>query len=95
MFLSDTIEKGTSRGSEWRKIQLSVRSYELGKKSDQNHGHGLRPETENLDTRQETENFDFGKKRIPSKRASQEEQNGTHFSSVVPSSEELRARNEI
>ena len=28
-------------------------------------------------------------KRIPSERASQEEQNGTNFSSVAPSSEEL------
>ena len=39
--------------------------------------------------------FDFGnqkkvrKKRIPSERASQEEQNGVNFSSIAPSSEEL------
>ena len=37
-----------------------------------------------------SENFDFGKKkRIPSERASQEEQIGTNFSFIVPSSEEL------
>ena len=36
----------------------------------------------------ETENFDFGEKRIPSERASQEEQNGPNFSSVAPSSGE-------
>ena len=33
--------------------------------------------------------FDFGKKRIPSERASQEEHIGTNLSSVAPSSEEL------
>ena len=41
--------------------------------------HGFRPENEN---------FDFGKKRISSERASQEEQNGTNFSFIAPSSEE-------
>ena len=38
----------------------------------------------------QTENFEFVKKRIPSERASQEEQNGANFSSIAPSSEELR-----
>ena len=37
----------------------------------------------------ETEKFDFGKKRIPPERAPQEEQNGTNFSFIAFSSEEL------
>ena len=40
----------------------------------------------------ESENFDFGKKRISSERASQEEQNGANFSFIAPSSEELWVR---
>ena len=48
--------------------------------------HGFWPESENFQLRQ---------KRIPSKRASQEELNGTNFSFVAPSSEELWLRKEI
>ena len=33
--------------------------------------------------------FNFGKKRIPSERASLEEQNDANFSFIAPSSEEL------
>ena len=33
----------------------------------------------------ETEKFDIGQKRIPSERASQEEQNGANFSFIAPS----------
>ena len=36
-----------------------------------------------------SENFDFGKKRIPYERASQEEQNGANFSCIPRSSREL------
>ena len=32
-----------------------------------------------------SENFDFGKKMIPSERASQEEQKGANFSFIAPS----------
>ena len=39
--------------------------------------------------RAKNENFDSGKKRIPSERPSQEEQNGADFSFIAPSSEEL------
>ena len=39
-----------------------------------------------------SENFDFGKKRLPTERASQEEQNGANFSFRAPSSEELGVR---
>ena len=42
--------------------------------------HGFRPKTEK---------FDFGKKRISSERASHEEQNGSNFSFIALSSEEL------
>ena len=35
------------------------------------------------------ENFDFAKKRMPTSRASKEEQNNTNFSSVAPFSMEL------
>ena len=38
--------------------------------------------------------FDFGKKRIPSERASQEEQNGANFSFIAPSSEEQKDHKE-
>ena len=38
--------------------------------------HGFRPESEN---------FEFGKKRIPSERASQEDKNGANFSFIAPS----------
>ena len=68
---------------------LPVRSYECGK-NDINFGqkpwtivHGFRPKSEN---------FDFGKKIIPSEGASKEEQNGANFSFIVPSSEELLVR---
>ena len=37
----------------------------------------------------ENEKFEFGKKRIPSERASQEHQNGANFNFIAPSSEEL------
>ena len=48
----------------------------LKKTPDYNIVHGFWPKSEN---------FDFGKKRIPSERASLEVQNGANFSFIAPS----------
>ena len=58
---------------------MGVTSYECAKQFDPNNVRSFQPEFDNVDS---------PPKRVPSERASQEEQNGADFSSVAPFSEE-------
>ena len=64
-------------------VYFSQTFFALAKKKHLTIVHGFWPKSEN---------FDFGKKRIPSERASLEEQNGANFSFISPSYEELGER---
>ena len=87
----DTIGKSISRGAEWRKFQICsafldpVRSKKTAKKMT-----SILVKTPYYSPWFSAKilKFELRQKRIPSERASQEEQNGANFSSVAPSSEQ-------